>query len=36
MSFTIKGKYSEIKINATTIEQEAIAKGESMCYNQLR
>lgn len=30
MSFTIKGKYSEIKINATTIEQEAIGQLYNM------
>lgn len=30
MSFTIKGKYSEIKINATTIEQEAISQLYNM------
>ena len=30
MSFIIKGKYSEIKINATTIEQEAISQLYNM------
>ena len=30
MSFTIKGKYSEIKINATAIEQEAISQLYNM------
>ena len=30
MSFTIKGKYSEIKINATDIEQEAISQLYNM------
>lgn len=30
MSFTIKGKYSEIKINATAVEQEAISQLYNM------